>query len=359
LGDQNIDKSNFDADDGDALGGKDCKNVMIDHCSISYSTDECASFSRIDNFTLQYCIISESLKLAGHSKGNHGYGGIWGGRNASYHHNLLADHDSRNPRFDHSYVGGTSLGPLDYINNVVYNWGGNSTYGGESANETSLFHINMIGNYYYKPGTSSSHKNRLLELTSICNNCNPTAPHTCYPGKFFISGNNVNGTENKDWDGVDTNTETRTRDQLIEMAKLDSRWTTGLTPMSYTESATDAYNTVLNYAGASYRRDAVDSRIVNEVKNGTGAIIDKVSDKMDIYFPPLDGGSPIVDTDNDGMPDNWEMEQMTAIGVTDKAISEFKPGAYNLTNKYSNIEVYLNSLIISTFPNGANAGAIK
>ena len=80
---------------------------------------------------------------------------------------------------------------------------------------------------------------------------------------------------------------------------------------------------------------------------------------MDIYFPPLDGGSPIVDTDNDGMPDNWEMEQMTAIGVTDKAISEFKPGAYNLTNKYSNIEVYLNSLVISTFPNGANAGAIK
>ena len=73
--------------------------------------------------------------------------------------------------------------------------------------------------------------------------------------------NNVNGTENKDWDGVDTNTETRTRDQLIEMAKLDSRWATGLTPMSYTESATDAYNTVLNYAGASYRRDAVDSRL--------------------------------------------------------------------------------------------------
>lgn len=358
LGDQNIDKSNFDADDGDALGGKDCKNVIIDHCSISYSTDECASFSRIDNFTLQYCIISESLKLAGHSKGNHGYGGIWGGRNASYHHNLLADHDSRNPRFDHSYVGGTSLGPLDYINNVVYNWGGNSTYGGESANETSLFHINMIGNYY-KPGTSSSHKNRLLELTSICNNCNPTAPHTCYPGKFFISGNNVNGTENKDWDGVDTNTETRTRDQLIEMAKLDSRWATGLTPMSYTESATDAYNTVLNYAGASYRRDAVDSRIVNDVKNGTGAIIDKVSDNMDKYFPPLNGGSPIVDTDNDGMPDNWEMEQMTAIGVTGNAVSEFNPSAYNLTAKYTNIEVYLNSLVINTFPNGANAGAIK
>ena len=145
---------------------------MIDHCSISWSIDESASFSRVNNFTMQYCIISESLKSSWHPKGNHGYGGIWGGKNASYHHNLLADHDSRNPRFDHHYVGGRFHGPIDFVNNVVYNWGGNSTYGGEADIEENSFHINMIGNTYLPgPSTNSLHKERLLELTSICSNC--------------------------------------------------------------------------------------------------------------------------------------------------------------------------------------------
>ena len=357
MGDQNIDKSNFDADDGDALGGKGGKNIIIDHCSVSWSTDECASFSRVENFTMQYCIISESLKLSGHSKGNHGYGGIWGGRNAAYHHNLLAHHDSRNPRFDHQYVGHEFLGPIDYVNNVVYDWGGNSTYGGETAAEDKQFHINMMGNYYKAgPSTGSGSKNRLMQLTSLCENCNKYVGQSgknAYPAKLFMDGNKVNAAA-ATWENIHQDSK-ETRDTKA-MAKLDSRWTEGLSAVSFVESSDNAYNSVLSYAGASLKRDAVDQRIINDVKNGTGSLINAVSDTPG--YPTLNAGTAITDTDKDGMPDEWELEQMKALGV-DNIVYAFKPNAYNLSAKYTNLEVYLNSLVSNTFPTGAKATEIR
>ena len=349
LGDQNVDQANFDADSGDALEVKDSKDIMIDHCSMSWSTDECASFSRVENLTVQYCIISESLKLSGHSKGNHGYGGIWGGKNATYHHNLLADHDSRNPRFDHQYVATKSyMGTIDYVNNVVYNWGGNSAYGGEGCDAS--FYINMIGNTYIPGNNSTSHPNRLLEMTSSCDNCvNSSTSKSCHPGYFYISGNTVNGVTNKDWDGVDN---------VKSSYKLSSRYTTGLTPyISSPETAVESYTNVLNFAGASYKRDAADSRIVNQVMNNTGAIINRVSDTDG--YPVLNSTTPPADLDNDGMPDEWEEQQLAALGVTGKTFRDFKPNVYNITGKYTNLEVYLNSLVTGTFPSGAGASEIK
>lgn len=360
MGDQNIDAAGFSADDGDALGGKNNQNIMIDHCSISYSTDECASFSRVENFTMQYCIISESMKLAGHSKGNHGYGGIWGGRNAAYHHNLVAHHDSRNPRFDHSYVGRSWRGPIDFVNNVVYDWGSNSTYGGETDSESNVFHVNMMGNYYKAgPSTKSGVRNRVMELTSYCENCISTG--FAATGKFYLQDNLING-NTATWDAnvnsEHSSKETRDKATLKENAKLAERWTSGLTELKTIEPAQNAYSNVLTYAGASLVRDAVDKRIVQEVKDGTGGIIDKVSDNMEKYFPTLAPGTPITDTDKDGMDDNWERKEIAKLGAS-VGIEELKPLSYNISNRYTNLEIYMNELVVNTFPNAANANSTR
>ena len=159
--------------DYDAISVNDSRNIMIDHCSFSWSVDECVSCYGNENFTLQYCFITESLRNAGHVKGAHGYGGIWGGANASFHHNLLAHHDSRNPRFDHDYVDTKYAGPIDFVNNVIYNWGSHPAYGGEgSTNGKGGRHINMVGNYF-KPGlsTNSGVQTRLVEPWTSCDNC--------------------------------------------------------------------------------------------------------------------------------------------------------------------------------------------
>lgn len=344
MGSANIGSSKFVAEDGDALGAKDVRNIMIDHCSMSWSTDECASFSRVRNFTMQYCIISESLKMAGHKKGDHGYGGIWGGVNATYHHNLLAHHDSRNPRFDHEYVGGTYRGPIDYFNNVVYNWRSNSTYGGEVKSGGVPFYINMQNNYYQKGlDTKKSNENRLLDLTHSCENCGTPS----LPGKFHISGNMVNGVA-KDWDAVENTTP-----DLLAFSTLTARYTVGLTQPKSMESAAEAYNSVLAFSGASFDRDAVDNRVLDDVKTGSGKIINK-EDEV--------GGLPAIvsvkrpagfDTDGDGMPDEWE----TANGLDPKNPNDGKQ--YILTNKYTNLEVYLNELVKGTFPASVGADATR
>ena len=330
--------------EGDALTiSKGHKNILIDHCSCSWSTDECLSIYGVKDATVQYCIVSEALNNSVHAKGAHGYAGIWGGENTTFHHNLLAHHSSRMPRFDHDYVTEENVGPTDFINNVVYNWQGNSAYGGESrASSGNQRQYNFIANYY-KPGkaTNSDVKARLLNPTTKCGNCGASVT----PGKFYIVQNIMAGSETvtKDnWAGVYPD-ESGKKDQC----RSDKRFVLS-TPMTSEQTAQKAYETVLAKAGCSLVRDVVDTRIVSEVQNGsytytgsngsTGGLIDTPNDVGG--WPTYSGTKDYsLDTDKDGIPNAWETEH----GLDPEDPKDAR--ATTLQAPYLNLEVYLNDIV--------------
>lgn len=319
--------------DYDAISVNDSKNVVLDHLSCSWSVDECVSCYGNENFTLQYCFITESLRNAGHVKGAHGYGGIWGGKNATFHHNLLAHHDSRNPRFDHDYVNNQFRGPIDYLNNVVYNWGGNSTYGGESASGTRK--INMVANYY-KYGPSTSQKNRLLNATTYCTNC--TSSGQVHPGSFYLADNFMFGDQSvtsDNWKGVVVD-----KNGKATIADCKSETKHQVPYELKVQSAEEAFETVLNKAGCSRSRDAVDERIVQEVKQGTGKLIDNPSD---VGGWPTYTGMPDKDSDYDAIPDAWE----EAHGMDPNSYADSKQ--QTLVSGFTNFEVYLNEIVADLY----------
>ena len=318
-------------------------DIMIDHCSCSWSTDECLSIYGAKDATVQYCIVSEALNNSVHAKGAHGYAGIWGGENTTFHHNLLAHHSSRMPRFDHDYVTEANVAPTDFINNVVYNWQGNSAYGGESrASSGNQRQYNFIANYY-KPGpaTKSGVKARLLNPTTKCGNCGASVT----PGKFYIVQNIMSGSDavtNDNWSGVYPD-ESSKKDQC----RSDKRFTLS-TPMTSEQTAQEAYETVLAKAGCSLVRDVVDTRIVSEVAAGnytypgsngsTGGLIDTPSDVGG--WPTYSGTKDYsLDTDRDGIPNAWE----TAHGLNPDDPQDAK--TTTLQAPYLNLEVYLNDIV--------------
>jgi hypothetical protein len=294
------------------------KNIIIDHCSMSWAIDECASFYRNINFTLQWCIISESLNHSVHEKGDHGYGGIWGGEGATFHHNLLASHTSRLPRFSGSSTTPNTPNELvDFTNNVIYNWESNSTYGGEKGR------YNVVSNYY-KPGPSTKAVKPWI--------LNPSSP----VGKFFLYGNVLYGFDNvtkNNWRGVKADHSDSVRATI---------------PFAVTfipqQTAVDAYEEVLKSAGASYKRDVIDSRVVEEVRAGKSfsgkkknGIIDSQRDVGG--WPELTSLSPPLDSDHDGVPDAWETKNR--LNPNDASDSS----RFDLSKEYTNIEVYLNEIV--------------
>ena len=374
-----------DVNDGaDAMWQRQKTGIIIDHCSFSWSIDEVASFYDNNNFTLQWCTLGESLNNAGHGKGAHGYGGIWGGKLASFHHNLICHVNNRSPRFNgarYNWTGYTSnklysqyqwkntvqAENVDFRNCVVYNCG-NGCYGGPGGGQ-----INIVNNYY-KTGPAAT-TNRIT-TASVANSTSAKDYEWCWTmfSRYYISGNQLNNTANAGWNYVNYdsgsytfNGEHYTPDPNHyygdDVTYVKNAAGTDCVSMVLTEpapigeitthTAAMAYDKVLQYAGASLYPDDVDTRYFDEAKNGittykgsvTGKAgrIDLVSDVNGYTEETFGTGSRPdgFDTDNDGMPDAWE----TANGLNPNDASDAKTYALDSKGWYTNIEVYANSLV--------------
>ncbi|MBQ8573648.1 MAG: glycoside hydrolase family 88 protein [Bacteroidales bacterium] len=256
--------------EADALGAKRCSNIIIDHCSMSWATDENASFYNINDATVQWCIISEALNASVHHKGQHGYGGIWGGRNVTFHHNLFAHNKSRNPRFDHPriYSGKellTGRGTVDFKNNVVYNWNIKAIYGGEEG------WFNVEDNYFRPGPATRSLDGEWLDIST-------SETTSMIPGSFYIDGNiyDVSAVRKGGLDGRRPDCEKiASWKDVYEMKSVEEPF--AIKVELDAEDAEDAYRFVLKGAGASRKRDAVDKRIVKEVRRGRAAFSGSVT----------------------------------------------------------------------------------
>ncbi|OSZ80718.1 pectate lyase [Chitinophagaceae bacterium IBVUCB2] len=337
LGDKNQNKGMVPGSGhDDALSASRRSNIIIDHCSISWSTDECFSVYGGDSTTLQWNLISEPLNYSYHfEEGDkdferHGYGGIWGGSRLSAHHNLFAHCVNRNPRFNGTRLGATQE-LADYRNNVIYNWGGNNVYGGEAG------HYNIVNNYYkYGPSTSKNVKFRIV---------NPSKTEDIPFGKWYVNGNYVDEAKDitkNNWEGVHMGNGGTEADK--KEAVVDKEFTT---EEISAQSAIDAYEAILKYVGASYKRDTLDARIINDVKNRTGGFIDVQGgyphgtpyEQTINAWPALKSLPAPADTDKDGIADEWEKQN-------NLNPSDAKDAAQIKLHKfYTNIEVYINSLL--------------
>ena len=338
----------------DAAWARNQKDIIVDHCSFSWSVDETASFYGVENFTMQWCYITESLAASTHVKGAHGYGGLWGGNKASYHHNLLAHHYSRTPRL----VGNDEFPEkciIDMRNNVIYNWGPVlGCYGGGGGS------YNFVNNYY-KPGPATNEKPAIAGRITQAGVDDTFFEH----GVFYLSGNrfdytspylgskaqqNAKASDEDNYEGLHiVESEYATKDDYIADREFVVRPTT-------THTAEIAYEKVLRYGGCCLRRDAVDERVANDVRTGgysyvsgdkgsngsTGGLIDAPEDVggyVEYTATELEMRNKL-DSDGDGIPDNWEdMYGLDSADPSD-ALTTHKSG-------YSWFEYYLSTLVNS------------
>ncbi len=322
----------YDQDAATAKG----TNIVVDHCSFMWGVDECFTAKEILNSSIQYNIIATSLGfpnktgtnntdaeiLAGESEAKHGMGSILNGYETSYTHNLWANHGTRNPRFEggFSYNSVTYNNKIDFANNVIYNWGHNSGYGGERGNGNT----NFVGNYY-KPGPNTIEK--------------------CYTRIF-----DVDGVKSKYY--VKDNVMTSSDEVTADNTKGFHDGYTGTflsTPVEMTipynnESAQAAYEHVLASAGASYVRNGQDARLIASVDSGISNAVNNEKEANGLDDEVFIKSNGILDADSDGIDDNWE----TAHGLdpADKTdavkivTDETKPYC-----GYTNIEYYAYDLL--------------
>jgi pectate lyase len=313
----------------DALTIWTCKDVIIDHCSLSWSTDSLNDVVKESgNVTVQWCILSEPLAQSVHAKGSHGYATGWDGRTRggfSGHHNLIAHANSRAPRV--GYLRNAGRGLIDVRNNVIYNSG--PSYGGETDD------FNYVGNYF-RPGPTFDGRGRsIFDIWA-------------HDSRIYVDANVIEGREEvlrdnataiafkqgKNADGTPATQPTR------EMCVLDKPVT--FAPVT-THTAEQAYELVTRHAGARLPKvDSVDTRILSDVLNRTGKPINSQADVGG--WPELKSDPAPTDTDHDGMPDAWE----SAHGLNPNDASDGKKEA--TPGGYTNLEIYLNELAAPAMP---------
>jgi hypothetical protein len=357
--------------EGDGLGAMDKNDIIVDHCTISWSVDECCSVYGGRNITVQWCIIAQSMRDAGHSKGTHGYGGNWGGAGCTYAHNLLCHHESRTPRLG-PRPGTQTDERLDMRNNVIYNWAGNGCYGGEGMN------VNIVNNYY-KPGPATAKKSAStiqrriaapgIRTTSYCQNSDGSW-NTWYAmwhvwGDYYVDGN-----VNPKYADVTKDNWTYGVYNQIDGSKNDNTYTQAtkdtlrvdqplVFPATTTFTAEEAYQKVLDYAGCikvrdgQLVRDYLDSVMVSDTRKGVATygnsnnlpgIIADQDDCIDAAhpdpWPTLTATDAEVtrqstDSNQDGIPDDYQSRYAFA-QAGDK---------YEQSTEYTNLELYLNGLV--------------
>ena len=355
----------------DGFGGFDGGNFIIDHCSVSWSVDEVISVYANQNTTVQWCIASQPLNYSVHPKTlyydgkPHGYGGVWGGDHASFHHNLIAHATSRTPRFGSRYTmaerGLTDL--TDCRNNVFYNWSGVGCYGG------SNMQINMVNNYI-KPGPATD-----AVYSGKSQHGRIFAADADVLG-IYATGNYVDGHS-------DISADNWTQGIAAQMDATTAQKTAARRSEPYedggvvTFTAAEAYSQVLNYVGASNYRDRYDSMIVADVRQRkasytsytkaysyTGTDYDgrneytvsraagwlnpgNINSQNDVILPgetspwvtiPVDASRNMTDTDGDGIPDEWEYRMDLDPNDPKDALQTDSVG-------YTMLEVYLNRLV--------------
>lgn len=389
-------------DGADATWGRRKSNIILDHCSFSWSIDEIASFYDNANFTMQWCMMGEALANPGHTKGEHSYGGIWGGKGASFHHNFLCHMQNRVPRFNGArynyrenldttrFANAVQAERVDFRNCVMYNWGWGGCYGGPGGG-----YVNVVNNYY-KAGPGSLFPTMLTQVT-VARSGNSGNDKTFYglASRYYVKGNymaSADKPDNYDWKGViyeyglaimhsqhyiidekhfygdDVKYTKNVKGQDCVPVKLDE-------PVEFgdvtTHSAQKAFDKVLRYAGASLVRDAVDERYCKEARTGTvnytgvksmtAGIVDSINalgaapSPTRPSFPELRTVSRPADfdTDRDGMPDVWER----ANGLNPSDAADGKLCTLDPRGWYTNLEVYLNSLVEDVMREGNN-GAV-
>ena len=348
-----------------AFGAENCTNYIIDHCEFGWSTEENMNTYDSHFITVQYCIIHEGLNDSGHPKGARGYGCQWGGSPATYHHNLLIHNNKRSCRFNGAQSNDFVV-YLDYINNVVYNYGAgsNGCYGGENTAKlaegeynglNSAHECNFINNYYI-PGPNTTSSEKLFFMSSVAR----SGATSWGPAKWYVNGNIMEGFDNisaDNWLAVKPersatyNQDSLRVDTLIRPKTPWWRWTEDsvygrydFEDLAYAagnyESAGEAYMTVLADAGC-FPHDHVGMRLKTEMADRTftytgskakrKGVIDSEEDAEGFY--PYVEVAPDADTDLDGMPDAWEETHGCDPNVPDNNVIH--------ESGYTMLEVYL------------------